>query len=276
MKPHDAPLVKGYALACVIIFALLWITGFQGNAIVRAGFIPARFGSEIIVPPGTMVPFFLTPLTSAFLHGGVLHIVFNIIVLLFIGRQLEAPLGAKAMAVLLLAGAYAGAFAQFLADPQSAVPMIGASGAISAVIAVFALGQVLLAALRGRMVGVIARMPVQPAPPSMVQAAQQAGLDPAKLRVVDTLDEGFTGDWSGIQPDSLVVPLRWATLPAAALTAQFARRKAIADSGAHRRGVLGAIAWNTAGFGAVLALTGASPATAAGMVTLAAGMTLWP
>jgi membrane associated rhomboid family serine protease len=41
--------------------------------------------------------------------------------------------------VLLLAGAYAGAFAQFLANPQSPMPMIGASGAISAVIAVFAL-----------------------------------------------------------------------------------------------------------------------------------------
>ena len=139
MKPQDAPLVTGYALACVIVFVLLWITGFQVDAIIRAGFIPARFGSELIVPPGTMVPFFLTPLTSAFLHGGVLHIVFNIVVLLFIGRQLEAPLGAKAMAVLLVAGAYAGAFAQFLADPASAVPMIGASGAISAVIAVFAL-----------------------------------------------------------------------------------------------------------------------------------------
>ena len=139
MKPQEAPLVTGYALVCVIVFVLLWITGFQVDAIIRAGFIPARFGSELIVPPGTMVPFFLTPLSSAFLHGGVLHIVFNLVVLLFIGRQLEAPLGSKAMAVLLLAGAYGGALTQFLADPQSAVPMIGASGAISALIAVFAL-----------------------------------------------------------------------------------------------------------------------------------------
>lgn len=139
MKPQDAPLVTGYALACVILFVLLWITDFQINAIVRAGFIPARFGHELILPPGTIVPFVLTPLTSAFLHGGVLHIAFNMVVLLFIGRQLEAPLGAKAMAVLLLAGAYGGALAQYLADPSSAVPMIGASGAISALIAVFAL-----------------------------------------------------------------------------------------------------------------------------------------
>lgn len=139
MKPHEAPLVTGYALVCVIVFVLLSITGFQVDAIVRAGFIPARFGSELILPPGTMVPFVLTPLSSALLHGGVLHIVFNVIVLLFIGRQLEGPLGSKAMAVLLLVGAYGGALAQFLADPQSAVPMIGASGAISALIAVYAL-----------------------------------------------------------------------------------------------------------------------------------------
>ena len=139
MKPHEAPLVTGYALVCVIVFLLLSITGFQVDAIVRAGFIPARFGNELILPPGTMVPFILTPLSSALLHGGVLHIAFNVIVLLFIGRQLEAPLGSKAMAVLLLVGAYGGALAQFLADPQSAVPMIGASGAISALIAVFAL-----------------------------------------------------------------------------------------------------------------------------------------
>ena len=139
MNPQQAPLVTGYALVCVIVHVLLSITGLQIDAIIRAGFIPARFASELIVPPGTMVPFLLTPLTSAFLHGGVLHIVFNIIILLFVGRQLEAPLGAKAMAVLLLAGAYGGALAQFLADPQSAVPMIGASGAISALIAVYAL-----------------------------------------------------------------------------------------------------------------------------------------
>ena len=139
MKPQDAPLVTGYALLCVVLFILLWITGYQVDAIVRAGFVPGRFGADLILPPGAMVPFALTPLTSAFLHGGWLHLIFNMVMLLYIGRQLEAPLGSKAIAVLLLVGAYAGALAQFLADPQSAVPMIGASGAISALVAVFAL-----------------------------------------------------------------------------------------------------------------------------------------
>lgn len=139
MKPQQAPLSTGYAIACVLLFVLLSITGWQDEAILRAGFIPARFDADLILPPGTMVPFLLTPLSSACLHGSLLHLLFNMVVLLFIGRQLEAPMGRAVMAVLLVAGAYAGAFAQWLADPQAIVPMIGASGAISAVIAMFAL-----------------------------------------------------------------------------------------------------------------------------------------
>ena len=139
MKPQEAPVVTAYALACVVVFILLTFTGFQPDAVIRAGFIPARFGGELIVPPGTMVPAALTPLTSAFLHGGWLHLIFNMIMLLFIGRQLEGPLGGKAMAVLLVIGAYAGALAQWAADPALTIPMIGASGAISALLAVYAL-----------------------------------------------------------------------------------------------------------------------------------------
>lgn len=139
MTAARTPVVNGYALACVVVFALLAISGYEQQAFVGGGFIPGRFGSELIAPPGTLLPFALTPLTSAFLHAGVLHLAFNMVVLLFIGRQLEEPLGASATAFLLVAGAYAGAFAQWLADPASLVVVIGASGAISALIAVYAL-----------------------------------------------------------------------------------------------------------------------------------------
>ncbi|APW73283.1 MULTISPECIES: rhomboid family intramembrane serine protease [Sphingopyxis] len=139
MKPQDAPLVTGYALLCAALFVVLTLSGFQTEAIVRAGFVPARWSGELILPPGPFVPFVLTPLTSAFLHGSLLHLIFNLVVLLYIGRPLEAPMGTKAIAVLLVVGACAGAFAQWLSNPTSVVPMIGASGAISALIAVFAL-----------------------------------------------------------------------------------------------------------------------------------------
>lgn len=139
MNAARTPVITGYAAACVVVFVLLAITGFEREAFVGAGFIPGRFGSELIAPPGTLLPFVVTPLSSAFLHAGVLHLVFNMVMLLFIGRQLETPLGSSATAFLLVAGAYAGALAQWIANPGSLVVVIGASGAISALLAVYAL-----------------------------------------------------------------------------------------------------------------------------------------
>ena len=139
MNAARTPVITGYAAACVVLFVLLSITGFEREAFVGGGFIPARFGADLIAPPGTMLPFILTPLSSAFLHAGALHLVFNMVMLIFIGRQLEAPLGASATAFLLVVGAYAGAFAQWAADPDSTMIVIGASGAISALVAVYAL-----------------------------------------------------------------------------------------------------------------------------------------
>jgi len=53
------------------------------------------------------------------------------------------------------------------------------------------------------------------------------------------------------------------------------RRRLAAASGAHVRGVVGAVVWNTLGFVVSLRLTGVSPASAGGVITLAAAMTLW-
>jgi hypothetical protein len=109
----------------------------------------------------------------------------------------------------------------------------------------------------------------------VAQAAEKAGIPAARVQVLETADEGFVGGWSGVLPGTLVVPRRWAMLPVDVLAAQLARRQLIATTGAHTRGVLGAVAWNTAGFGVVLLATAATPATAAGVVTIMAGMTLW-
>lgn len=139
MNAARTPVVNGFALACVALFILIAVTGHEQQAFVGGGFIPGRFGSELIAAPGTMLPFIVTPLSSAFLHAGVLHLLLNMVILIFVGRQLEGPLGSSATAFLLVAGAYAGALAQWMSDPGSLVVLIGASGAISALIAVYAL-----------------------------------------------------------------------------------------------------------------------------------------
>src|SRR3546814_859812 len=100
MKPQAAPLVTGYAVACVLVFVLLAIAGLQLDAIVRAGFIPARSGTELIPSPGTFVPFPLTPLTAPFLLGDVHHLVCHMVVLFYTGLTIHYPLLRRARAVL--------------------------------------------------------------------------------------------------------------------------------------------------------------------------------
>lgn len=139
MRTQPAPLISGFAAICVLLHLGLWLTGTQIEAIVGAGFIPARFSGAVAAPDLWMLPAWITPISSAFLHGGFVHLIFNMVILVFLGRQLEAPLGPQPMAVVLLVGALGGAAGQYLANPMDTTPMIGASGAISALIAVYAL-----------------------------------------------------------------------------------------------------------------------------------------
>ncbi len=140
---------------------------------------------------------------------------------------------------------------------------------------VFFVMQFVLAATRGVMTRIVAPMPERIMPDVLRSAAQRAGLDVKQIVIVDTLDEGFVGGWTGIRARKLLVPLRWAQLPESVLTAALCRRRIIADTGAHLRGVLGAIAFNCAGFAVVLFLSNAVLSTAAGILTVACAMTLW-
>lgn len=139
MKLPAGPVTTALALACVVVFVLLNLAGLNEVAAIKGGVIPARFSADVIMPPGFMVPAVLTPISAFFLHASVLHLFFNILILLFIGQQLELPLGKAGLAILLLAGAYAGALAEWLAGTHAGTVIVGASGGISALIATFAL-----------------------------------------------------------------------------------------------------------------------------------------
>ena len=152
-----------------------------------------------------------------------------------------------------------------------AARLLGPIGAFG----VFAALQLVLAATRGFMARIIAPMPDGIMPDVLRSAAQRAGIDLNQIDVVDTPDEGFVGGWTGIRARMLLVPLRWAQLPEPALIAALTRRRIIADTGAHLRGVLGAIAFNCVGFAAALLLPNAALSTAAGVLTVACAMTLW-
>lgn len=123
------------AIVTCLSWAVAALTGRSDWAAYQLGFIPVR----AVVSGPFLVPYGLTPLTATLVHGGLLHLVFNIVLFVYIGRTLEATLGWPAMLILYVAGAYGAAVGQYFAGPNSVVPMIGASGAISAVLAVYAL-----------------------------------------------------------------------------------------------------------------------------------------
>jgi len=74
---------------------------------------------------------------SMFLHGGFLHILGNMWFLWIFGDNVEDELGHTNYLLFYLAGGFVAAFVQGIAAPFSTIPMIGASGAISAVVGAY-------------------------------------------------------------------------------------------------------------------------------------------
>ena len=130
---------RSLTLVIAAVTALAWLvallTGF--DAAYSMGFIPARFSGLVTTTPA--VPAFLTPLTTTLVHSGPVHIGFNLLVLVWCGMQVERVLGKTGLIALYVVGAYASALLQWATNPASIVPMVGASGAISAVIGAYAL-----------------------------------------------------------------------------------------------------------------------------------------
>ncbi|MBA3896902.1 MAG: rhomboid family intramembrane serine protease [Sphingomonadaceae bacterium] len=130
-----ARLTKILAVATAATWAIAALFALTPMLSIEGGFIPARVAGGA----GFSIPVWLTPLTATLVHGGLLHIAFNLVMLIYCGREVEAVLGWKPLALLYFVGAYAAAAGQYVVDPGSQIPMIGASGAISAVLAVYAL-----------------------------------------------------------------------------------------------------------------------------------------
>jgi membrane associated rhomboid family serine protease len=79
----------------------------------------------------------VTVITSMFMHGSWMHLIGNMIFLFAFGAALELALGRFAFALFYLTGGLAAEAGHTLFDPSSPIPSLGASGAISAVMAGF-------------------------------------------------------------------------------------------------------------------------------------------
>ncbi len=74
---------------------------------------------------------------SLFMHGGLAHIGLNMLFLWIFGNNVEDRLGAVRYLVFYLAGGVVGSAAHIVGQPSSTVPLIGASGAIAAVMGAY-------------------------------------------------------------------------------------------------------------------------------------------
>ena len=79
----------------------------------------------------------LTLITSQFLHGGWMHIIGNMLYLWIFGDNVEDRLGHVRYLVFYLAAGAAAGLLQVVFNPSSAVPMVGASGAIAGVMGAY-------------------------------------------------------------------------------------------------------------------------------------------
>jgi membrane associated rhomboid family serine protease len=94
------------------------------------GLIPARLLSD----PSTA---WVTIFTSMFLHGGWFHIINNMWVLFIFGDNVEARMGGIRYLIFYLLSGVAAVILQTYVLPSSAVPMIGASGAVAGVLGAY-------------------------------------------------------------------------------------------------------------------------------------------
>jgi membrane associated rhomboid family serine protease len=79
-------------------------------------------------------PAYLTLLTSMFMHGGWLHIIFNMLFLWIFGNNVEDSMGKLRFLLFYVVGGLVAILTQIAVSPDSTTPTVGASGAIAAVL----------------------------------------------------------------------------------------------------------------------------------------------
>jgi membrane associated rhomboid family serine protease len=127
--------------ACVAVFFWEVSLGARAqNAILAYGLIPDVLLGDARLPPElAVVPAWATIFTSMFMHGGWMHLIGNMLYLWIFADNVEDRFGHGRFVVFYALCGIAAAMAQALPAPESQIPMVGASGAISGVLGAYLL-----------------------------------------------------------------------------------------------------------------------------------------
>lgn len=147
---HDANSLKYIkvqyvTISLIVINVVVWLVtdlastqSFSDATVVGLGYIPAVVFDFADLEPGlVLVPENATYITYAFLHGDFTHLASNMLFLWVFGDNVEDALGHFRFLLFYLLCAAAGALVHGLVQPSSEAPLIGASGAISGVVAAY-------------------------------------------------------------------------------------------------------------------------------------------
>jgi membrane associated rhomboid family serine protease len=149
---QNLPIVTAIIIA-LNVAVWVFLQGLGGepalsHSVCAYGLIPGELFGR--VRPGTEVavggdvacvighPNWITVLTSMFMHGGWFHLIGNMWFLWVFGNNVEDSLGRIRYAIFYVLCGLAAAAAQTMTNPSSAIPMIGASGAIGGVLGAYA------------------------------------------------------------------------------------------------------------------------------------------
>ncbi len=124
-----------YAIAAANIVTHLLVT-WNTNFIISDR-VAGTFGFATASITNLNLSAIPTLVTSVFLHGDLLHLIGNMVFLLVFGRKVETQLESLNFSVFFFAAGTTAAMAHTLMEPNSYVPLIGASGAISGVLGAF-------------------------------------------------------------------------------------------------------------------------------------------
>jgi membrane associated rhomboid family serine protease len=154
-NPHFLTPYATYGLIAANLLAWVLLQGLGSEpafsaSVCRLGLIPGQLlqtlpaGTNFPIGPGAACVLgdsaaWHTVLTSMFLHGGWLHLTGNMWFLWLFGNNVEDSMGHLRFVAFYLLCGFAAAAAQTAADTDSAIPMIGASGAIGGVMGAYVL-----------------------------------------------------------------------------------------------------------------------------------------
>ncbi|GMV07504.1 MAG: hypothetical protein AMXMBFR53_37790 [Gemmatimonadota bacterium] len=133
----------GLMAACVAVWVLVQGAGLDpavlGESVCALGAIPAEVTGRAAGPGPCMLGGLTWQglITSMFLHGSWLHLVGNLWFLWIFGNNVEDSMGHLRFLVFYLGTGVVATAAHVLTEPASAVPLVGASGAISAVMGAY-------------------------------------------------------------------------------------------------------------------------------------------